>query len=307
MERDNKAYSEKVIAGLTEACSNGEDIRVDLHTHSAVSDGRYSPADLVALAAEKKVKLLALTDHDTYNGISEAAEAAARQQIHLAAGTEISSIWRGREIHVVGLSFDLKSEEMAGLISRQSELRDERARAIGARLEKCGITDAYARTRAMIGEDAAMTRGSYASFLCSIGVAETEGKCFAAYLAENKKAYVKPQWTPIEEVTECILKAGGIPVLAHPRCYDLNNKWLRMLITDFKNAGGEAMETAGNVQSPADRAFLADLSVEYGLYASCGSDFHKECVHTSIGNCRFLGLAQKTRPVWSHEKFRLEI
>lgn len=280
-------------------------IRVDLHTHSNASDGKMSPEELVRHAADSGVVLLALTDHDTCAGNACAAAAAATAGIHFVAGIEVSTLWRGREIHVVGLCVDEKHPALKELLAEQRRLRDERARAIGEKLEACGFVNAYEETRRMAGNNASITRGNYTDYLFSMGAADTPGKCFASYLAEGRKAYVKPKWCTMDDAVRSVRLSGGIAVLAHPRCYDLNNKWLRMLITDFREAGGEAMEVSGSMQSPADRDFLQVLSREYALFASFGSDFHRECKYISIGGCRID--AGAVNPVWNHEKFRLEV
>ena len=280
-------------------------VRIDLHTHSNASDGKMSPEELVRHAAAAGVALLALTDHDTCAGTERAALECAAVGIHFVSGIEISTLWRGREIHVVGLSMDRNAAAMTALLERQRLLRDERARAIGEKLEKCGFKDAYRRTLELAGDNAVITRGNYTDFLYREGAADTPNKCFANYLAEGRRAYVKPSWCSLEEAVNAIMLSGGIAVLAHPRCYDFNNKWLRMLITDFKGCGGEAMEVSGCMQSPADRDFLQELSREYALFASCGSDFHRECKYISIGGC--WRMADNVNPVWNHEKFKLEV
>lgn len=282
--------------------------RADLHLHSNASDGKLSPAEVVAAARERGVVLLALTDHDTCDGIKEAVEAVqacTEHNVHMTTGIEISTIWRGREIHIVGLCFDPNHPAMTFLLEKQKKLRDDRARAIGEKLEKCGFKDAYQKTREMAGNTATITRGNYTAYLYSVGAAETMNQCFAKYLAEGRKAYVRAQWCSVEDAVNAVNLAGGIAVLAHPRSYDLNNKWLRMLITDFKNAGGEAVEVSGSLQSPADRDFLQVLSVEYELFASCGSDFHRECKYISIGGGG--RLPDRVNPVWNHKKFKLEV
>ena len=109
--------------------------RMDLHTHTTASDGRMSPEELVHHAADSGVVLLALTDHDTCAGNAGAAAAASVAGIHFVAGIEVSTIWRGREIHVGGLCVDEKHPAMTELLSEQRRVRDERARDIGVYLE----------------------------------------------------------------------------------------------------------------------------------------------------------------------------
>lgn len=279
-------------------------LRFDLHTHTNVSDGIYTPEELVSYAAKRKVDVLAITDHDNIGAIVKARAAAVAENVHLVAGIEISTLWHSNEIHVVGLCIDTNCPELIALVEQQKELRDERARAIAAKLEKCGFTDVYARTQAMAGEGASLTRANFALFLKSENVAVSVDKCFDLYLSKGSRAYVTSKWGGIGAAVAAIKKAGGIPVLAHPRRYDMNNKWLRRLLTDFKEAGGEGMEVAGSMQQPAEREFLADLSLEYGFFASCGSDFHRSKNYMDLGSN--LVLPERTIPVWRSPNFKLE-
>ncbi len=294
---------------MTDAISSSsEDIslwpmRYDLHSHSNSSDGFYTPSELVAYAQKRGVEVLALTDHDTSRGVQEALDAGIKLKMHVVVGIELSCLWHGNQIHIVGLCFDPKAEAMRTMEANQAEKRDARAREIGAKLEKWGFKDAYARTLAMAAPGASITRGNYSAFLVSVGAAVTEDKCFKQYLSKGAPAYVAPKWGPLEDVVKAILESGGIPVLAHPRRYDLNNKWIRKLVKDFKNAGGEAMEVAGAMQAPSEREFLCSLASEYGLYASCGSDFHHEKPYVDFGID--LHIPEGVEPVWKSPKFHL--
>lgn len=276
----------------------------DLHSHTLASDGKYSPTDLVNYAKKKKVDVLAITDHDTCSGVEEAIAAGKECGVHIVSGIEISTMWRGNQIHIVGLAVDIHNPELNELITTQAEKRLVRAKEIGAKLEKCGFADAYERTKAMAAEGASITRGNYAAFLYSLGVAPTIDKCFQLYLGSNCRAFVKSNWGTIADAINAIKAAGGIAVLAHPRRYDMNNKWLRNLIKDFKECGGEGIEVSGAMQAPAEREFLVALSKEYGLMASCGSDFHREKPYLDLGGN--LSIPENASPIWHHERFKLE-
>lgn len=283
-------------------------MRYDLHTHSKASDGKYSPTELIGYAKKCGVEVVALTDHDTCLGVEEAVAAGKNIGTHVVAGIEISTLWHGNQIHIVGLSVDVNSSAMQELVKVQSELRRVRAIEIGHRLEKAGFADAYERTKAAAAPGASITRGNYAAFLCREGAAHTEDKCFSKYLAKGCIAYVQPNWQTIDFAVKAIIDAKGIPVLAHPRRYDMNNKWLRKLIEYFKDAGGEAMEVSSGMQIPAERIFLGQLSAEYGLYASAGSDFHHEKPYLDMGvNLALPEGIEGFKPVWRSEHFKLEV
>ncbi len=277
----------------------------DLHSHTNASDGKYSPQELVQYAHKKKIDVLAITDHDTCRGVKAAVATGQEVGVHIVAGLEVSCLWRSHQIHVAGLCVDIDNPKLQALVSEQAQKRVSRAKEMGERLEKCGFANAYERTKAMAADGASITRGNYAAFLYSVGVANSIDKCFQLYLAQGCRGYVKSNWCAIDTAIEAIKAAGGIPVLAHPRRYDLNNKWLRKLITDFKSMGGEAMEVCGAMQSPSERTFLASLCVEYDLYASCGSDFHREKPYLDLGIN--LTIPAQAKAIWHHPLFKLEV
>ena len=117
--------------------------KYDLHCHSTASDGVLSPTEVVLRAYEKGVNVLALTDHDTVAGVSEARKQADLLGIQLINGVELSTLWENRSIHIVGLGFDISHEKMTALLAEQARLRDIRAQEIGAKLAKAGVVNAY--------------------------------------------------------------------------------------------------------------------------------------------------------------------
>lgn len=268
---------------------------IDLHTHSNASDGALTPEELVERACGRGLKFMALTDHDTTAGVAAAQQAAAGR-LTLIPGIELSTTWEELQIHVAGLFIDCSCARLQELISAQRVRRIERAEQIGLKLESLGFKDARARTRLRAGEGAVITRGNYARFIFEEGKARSVDEAFSTYLKRGRRAYVKTQWTEIPAAVEIIHAAGGVAVLAHPRRYLMSNGRLRKLIAFFKKCGGEAMEVASSQQRPCDRAFLADLCVQYDLLASAGSDFHNP------GGWRELGLnlelPEKVTPVW---------
>lgn len=276
----------------------------DLHTHTKASDGFYAPKDLVELAHHKRIDVLGITDHDTCLGVYEAIEAGKQYGLHIVAGIELSTMWLGRQIHITGLAINPDDEKLNALIQLQKDKRHARAIKIGEQLAKCGFKDAYERTKAMAQDGATLTRGNFAAFLFEQGAAPTIDKCFKQYLARGCIGYVMADWISIGEAIEAIKGAGGIAILAHPKRYNINNKWLLKLITEFKQAGGEGMEVSGAMQASGERELLASLCQKHELYASCGSDFHREKAYLDLGiNLTIPPLAT---PIWHHPKFKIE-
>ncbi|MFP2504845.1 RNase RNM [Buttiauxella gaviniae] len=271
----------------------------DLHSHTTASDGLLTPEALVQRAVEMRVGILAITDHDTVAGIAAAREAVSRLQLplRLISGVEISTIWENHEIHIVGLGVDEHNPQLAEFLAQQSERRVQRAALIAERLEKAHIPGALegAMRHANGGE---VTRGHFARFLVECGKANTMADVFKKYLAKGKTGYVPPQWCTIEQAIDVIHHSGGQAVLAHPGRYDLSAKWLKRLLAQFAENGGDAMEVAQCQQAPNERTQLASYAQQFNLLASQGSDFHMPCAWIELG--RKLWLPAGVVPVWQH-------
>lgn len=268
----------------------------DLHSHSTASDGVLSPSELVLRAVEKGIDVLALTDHDTLGGIEEAKKAAENQPLTLIAGVEISVLWEGKSIHLAALNVDEHSPALVKLLEKQTALREQRAIEIGEKLAKCGIPNAYQGAKALASGE--VTRAHYGRFLVSQGIVKNDEQAFNRYLKNGKPAYVKPNWCSIAEAVEATHQAGGMICIAHPLRYQMTGRWIRRLITDFKQAGGDGIEVAGCGQSPDQRQQLVRWANEFDLLASVGSDFHYPTGWIELG--RGLELPSDCRPVWEH-------
>jgi predicted metal-dependent phosphoesterase TrpH len=245
----------------------------DLHTHSRVSDGYYTPTELVARAAGVGIHVLSLTDHDTTAGLAEASAAAERNGIRLIPGVEISVTWQTKTVHVVGLNIDARHPPLRdGLLTLQG-IRAERAREMGRRLAKAGILGVYEETAELAGSGM-ITRTHFAQCLARRGLAVDVRDVFNRYLTSGKPGYVSTHWVDMETAIGWIRGAGGIAVLAHPQRYKLTASWLRRLLGEFKAMGGEAVEVLSGAAQPADVQSSSALVKHFGLRASCGSDFH---------------------------------
>ncbi|ATA22230.1 hypothetical protein EDC48_11864 [Gibbsiella quercinecans] len=269
----------------------------DLHSHTTASDGYLSPTQLVLRAVEMRVGVLAITDHDTTDGLAEAAAAIAhhRLSLQLINGVEISTQWENHEIHIVGLGMDIQHPALLQLLAEQAERRRQRAQAIGERLAKARIPGAYEGAQTLAGSGA-VTRGHFARYLVQFGVADNLAQVFKKYLAKGKTGYVPPQWCTIEQAIDVIHQSGGQAVMAHPGRYDLSAKWLKRLLAYFAMQGGDAMEVAQCQQAPHERSQLAAYARDYQLLASQGSDFHQPCAWIELG--RKLWLPGGVEPVW---------
>ena len=244
----------------------------DLHTHSHCSDGQLSPEELVTLAIDKGVDVLALTDHDTLSGIRQ-ARVHAGDRLELIAGIELSALWQGRNIHIVGLQVDIDSTILQEAVNQQCLARQQRAQRIAERLHKAGIVGALEGAE-HYAQGESVGRPHFAQYLVDAGYVTSFAQAFKRYLGTGKIGDVKQQWPSIETVVDWIKSSGGTAVLAHPDKYDLTRTKLYTLLQLFVEAGGEALEVVSGYQDVAVSHKMAQAAQDFSLFASCGSDFH---------------------------------
>ncbi|HVO88768.1 MAG TPA: PHP domain-containing protein [Casimicrobiaceae bacterium] len=246
----------------------------DLHAHSTESDGMLTPTQLVERAAQRGVDVLALTDHDTVSGLSEAGDAARRLGVELVAGCEISVTWESLTIHVVGLRIDpdnvMLREGLAGIRAG----RDQRARKIGAALEHAGVPRAYEGARAYATRDDLVSRTHFARFLVQCGAAPDIKRVFKRFLAPGKPGYVPHPWPSLVDAVSWVRAAGGQAVLAHPGRYPATRTRMRRLLGDFCAAGGDALEALSPAHTARQYVEYATLARVFDLKVSQGSDYH---------------------------------
>ncbi|MFW5825074.1 MAG: PHP domain-containing protein [Marinobacter sp.] len=276
---------------------------IDLHCHSTVSDGALTPSELVARAAGQGVTHLALTDHDTLDGVAEARAAATAASITLINGIELSCVWRKHTIHIVGLDMRPDDPGFARQVAGQQASRWKRASAIADKLARhvtgCDRTILDQATRLAGGE--VPGRPHFARALVETGLVRDSAQAFRRYLGSGKPGDVKAFWPELAEVVEWVTAAGGIAVLAHPRKYKLTATRLRELVADFRAAGGEGIEVVTSGQSSGDLGFLTELCRRQDMLASRGSDFHfPGASWCELG--RIPPLPEGLTPVW--QRFR---
>lgn len=268
----------------------------DLHCHSNCSDGILSPLELVSRAKAQNVTHLALTDHDTTQGIKMAQNAAAEMGIDLIPGIEFSSQWNGRGIHIVGLNVDLGSKVLNEAVIRQRESRETRAEAIAIKLESKGFSGVYEGAKKHAG-DAMLGRPHFAKYLVEIGAVKNIAQAFKRYLGAGKVGDVKQMWPDFDEVISWINAAGGVAVLAHPDKYDITRTKLRLLTADFAEAGGRAIEVISGKQKVGLAEDMQRIADMFDLLSSCGSDFHSPGQPwQELG--AFGSLPKNAKPVW---------
>lgn len=267
----------------------------DLHCHSDLSDGELSPAELVQRAHDNGVSFLSITDHDSL-AVYRSPALSVPAGLTLVPGIELSTQWRGRGIHIVGLNVDPFNETLVAGALAQQQVRVQRAGKIAQRLERAGHSGALARATELANGNA-IGRPHFATFLVEIGAVKTSKAAFRKYLGTGKTGDVRRDWATMDEVVNWIDGAGGVAVIAHPAHYKLTNTRLRELVDDFQAMGGRGIEVVSGSQTLDTTQKLAKIANEKGLFASCGSDFHRPAASWSdLG--RFPSLPDTCTPVW---------
>ena len=245
-------------------------VTVDLHLHTLASDGRLTPTDLVRLAAGQGLKTMAVTDHDTTDGLEEAFKAAREfPSLRVIAGIELSADVPGDEVHVLGYFIDPGNAELQSELLRFREGRLGRAREMVEKLAQLGIHVEWERVQHFAG-DGAVGRPHIAMALVEAGYCQEPKDAFPEYLGRNGLAYVeRAKLTPAEAV-RIIRRAGGAAVLAHPAY--MND--MEVGVANLAGIGLAGMEVHYAKYRDDTIRQLARLSRQYGLIPCGGSDYH---------------------------------
>ncbi len=216
-------------------------MNVDLHCHSTASDGALAPAVLVARAFEKGVRVLALTDHDTLEGLDEARHAATALGMQLVNGVELSCTWGGATIHVLGYGFDVNAAPLVEAIARLHDGRWLRSEEISRKLALKGMPGALDGAREIqqeLGDSGnAPARPHFADWMVREGFVKDRAEAFRKWLGAGKLGDVKQHWPTLEDTVETLRAAKAWVSLAHPWHYEFTRSKRRRLIADYIQAG----------------------------------------------------------------------
>jgi 3',5'-nucleoside bisphosphate phosphatase len=246
----------------------------DLHNHSTRSDGLLSPTQLIALAARTGTDAIALTDHDTTEGLEEAATAARAHGIGFVPGVEISVSWGDTTLHVVGLQVDPTAAALRDGLASIRGGRLGRAHLIAQALAKLGFPDTFDAALALARDERVLSRTHFARHLAESGAVKDTQQAFDKYLAKGKPAYVPHRWSSMEEAVSWIRASGGTAVLAHPGRYDLKPMMRHEMLQQFRGFGGAAIEVVTGSHRPEEYSLWQREALEHGFMASRGADYH---------------------------------
>ncbi len=240
----------------------------DLHLHSNRSDGSDTPAEVVRRAAARGITMLALTDHDTVNGVPEAMAESDRLGIRLLPAIEMDAEWPG-ELHILGLDIDLSEPRMTEALSTALARRGTRNETIIGRLQNAG----YDIRSYLTGDTGAVTRLNLALALVKGGYAVDTRDAFVRFLNRGGPGYYTVERYSPEEIMRLIRGAGGVPVWAHPLKGRADVHKLAPMLAQLGLMGLEAYHPS---QSEGDAVVLTSIARQLGLLVTCGSDYHGE-------------------------------
>jgi hypothetical protein len=250
-------------------------VRIDLHTHSRVSDGTQSPAELVRAAAAAGLDVVALTDHDITAGWDEAAAAAQDARIALVRGIEISTRFRGSGVHLLAYLPDPADPALVGELDRILEGREDRVPAMLARLRALGIEGATEAALAEVTVDAGATgRPHVADLLVRLGTVADRDQAFEEYLAQGRPAYVDRYAADLIRMIDVVVAAAGVPVVAHPWGRGSADVLDPAAFAVLADAGLFGIEVDHLDHDPAQRAELRAIADRLGLVVTGSSDHH---------------------------------
>jgi 3',5'-nucleoside bisphosphate phosphatase len=280
---------------------------IDLHTHSNASDGDFSPGQLLREAQKRGISVLALTDHDTLGGLSDAQIEANVLGVRFIPGIEISINWKrgadvcglgpGGEMHLLGLGIKSPSPAFLAGIAELSRRREERNREILDNMNALGIEACWDDILAEAGvansaNSLSIGRPHFASFLVKRKIVRNTDLAFARYLKPGKPLYVPKAGLPFAQAAALIRESGGIPVLAHPMSLYIAWGCLPDLVKVLKKQGLMGIEAWHPVAKANACRRLEEMGRSLGLYITEGSDFHGA---TRLG--RHLGISNKGRTI----------
>ncbi|MGQ9780142.1 MAG: PHP domain-containing protein [Bacillota bacterium] len=254
-------------------------LRFDLHTHTRASDGLLSPGELVALARRHELAGIAVTDHDTVDGLEEALAAGEEEDYPVVPGVELTTDYGRFEVHILAYFIDHRHPELRARLAEVAAGRLARAEEMVAKLNALGYPLSWEAVKAR-ANGPYIGRPHLVRALVETGIIPPEkaDDFFRAYLVPGAPAYVPHKELATEEAVRLALAAGGVPVLAHPG--RMGNP---AVLPELVALGLVGLETDYPLHSPQEAAFYRRLALAYGLVPTGGSDFHGDPAGPSLG------------------------
>lgn len=246
---------------------------IDLHAHTTASDGQHAPSELVRRAHAAGVTTLAVTDHDTLAGISEAQEAGTRLGVEIVVGIEVSTVLGAHDIHILGHFVRPTDEPLARFIARQGGERRRRMEGMVQRMNELGYPVGMHHVEA-IAQSENFCRPHLARALVDLGYCTSTQDAFSRFLSDEGPAYVAQERIDARETIALLHAAGGTASLAHPAADGMD----RYQIAQLRDLGMDGLEVFHTDHNPSVREKYLKIAAELDLVATAGSDFHGEAV-----------------------------
>ncbi|TFG84399.1 MAG: PHP domain-containing protein [Spirochaetales bacterium] len=246
---------------------------IDLHTHSTASDGVLSPTELIEKAASEGLSAIALTDHDSLDGLDEASRAALRLGLRFVPGIEIEIVFGPGEFHLLGLDFGAIDTKLVAAARELADSRDSRNRAVFDNLKELGLDVPYDDFKAEIG-GGMVGRPHIADLMVRKRLARSKQDAFNRYLAKGRSMYIQKACLPLDEAMDVIKGSGGLAVVAHPLSLFVSWSRMRLLMGEWKERGVDGIEAWHPTARVVDCERLEAMAREFGLRVTGGSDYH---------------------------------
>ncbi|ONI45699.1 hypothetical protein AN642_01315 [Epulopiscium sp. SCG-B10WGA-EpuloA2] len=247
---------------------------IDLHTHSNISDGTFTPRELAFYAKAKGLYAIALTDHDTTAGIFECTRAGALVGLKVIPGIEISCVYNNIEIHILGYFIDTENIELQHVINKISNERKTRNEKMLERLNELGFNIKMQDINPKNNEKLSITRANFAAALMQKGYFTDREEIFKQYLGKDKPAYISREYIDYKDCINAIKNSGGIAVIAHPYLYKFKDVTIDKFISDLSEAGISGIETIYPEHTDLQENEYFKLCQTYNLVPTGGTDFH---------------------------------
>ena len=250
---------------------------IDLHTHSTCSDGVLSPSELVKHAFSKNIKVLALTDHDTIEGLSEAKIQSEELGITFVPGVELNIDWPKGEFHLLGLGLKNPSEQLLKILNDLQKDRDSRNAQIIEKMKEAGF-DADLKEIQSKFKTCCLGRPHFAAYMVEKKIVTTRQQACDKYIGKNCPWYIPRLGAKLDDSIQAIKDSGGIPVMAHPLSIYVSWGKIFPVMQDLKERGIVGLEAYHPGARVGSCIRLEELARELGFFVTAGSDYHGEAV-----------------------------
>ncbi|GBF23092.1 PHP domain protein [Candidatus Gastranaerophilus sp. (ex Termes propinquus)] len=276
-------------------------MKIDLHIHSAYSDGTFAPEQLVDTAIAVDLNVIAITDHDNILAHKIATDYVKEidKKLEIVPGVEINTIHNGGEVHILGYFMDFENSDFQGLLKAQQQARIKQSKEMIVLLKKKeGINIKFEDIKKLVAEGGSIGRPHIARAITSAGGTGSVMEAYSKYINDSSPVYIPRKTVSPHEAVEIIYDAGGVPVLAHP--IDLGAGFEK-LAKELTNYGLRGLEAYHRKHSPAMVEYFSSSAEQLGLIITGGSDFH-----TPSANHGTILMGKNLVPAWVYDELMKE-